>query len=222
MNFKFKLTLILLVLINCFGFAVTINSPLKFQQDIPAIKPSYRASQLLEADKSEEVIAFCKIEISKLLKAPIIDSLEIAELYKYQNKAYYKLQDYFESIKIVDKAIPYCNNSEAGRLLKGKLYSDKASAYNYTNKNKATFNSTLNAIKYLSSVKKPNFDYLITSYRYLSEQCAYHGNTDDVKRYIRQAEELYRKNKEEVDSALTRADGYRYKYDIILLIELYI
>ena len=139
MNFKFKLTLILLVLLNCFGFSITINGPLKFQQDTLAIKPSYRASQLLEADKSEEVLVFCKTEISKLLKATIIDSLEIAELYKYQNKAYYKLQDYSESIKIIDKAIPYCNNSEAGRLLKGQLYSDKASAYNYTNKNKAVF-----------------------------------------------------------------------------------
>ncbi|MBC2843646.1 CHAT domain-containing protein [Winogradskyella flava] len=214
---NFKLTLLLVVLINCSVSAVTIKSSLKFQQDTLVIKPSYKASQLLESGKKEELIAFCKTEIPKLLKVPVIDSLEIAELYKYQNKAHYQLEEYLESLKVLDKAIKFCNDTEAGRLLKGQLYSDKASAYNYTEKDKATFNSTLNAIKYLRSVKKPDYDYLITSYRYLSEQCAYHGNFDDAKQYLRQAEALYRNNKKEVDVAVTRPDGYRFKYDIILL-----
>ena len=214
---NFKLSLSLVVFINCIGFANAFNSPLKSQQDTLQVKPSYKASQLLEAGKKEEVIAFCKTEIPKLLKVPVIDSLEVAELYKYQNKAHYQLEDYLESVKALEKAITFCNDSEAGRLLKGQLYSDKASAQNYSGKDRGIFNSTLNAVKYLRSVKNVDYDYLITAYRYLSEQCAYNGNFDDAKRYLRQAEELYINNKEEGDRAVTQADGYRYKYDIILL-----
>ena len=97
------------------------------------------------------------------------------------------------------------------------MYSDKASAYNYTEKDKATFNTTLNAIKYLRSVKNIDYDYLITSYRYLSEQCAYNGNYDDAKQYLRQAETLYKNNKKAVDSATIDSDGNSARYDLILL-----
>ena len=217
MNFKNTLTISLILLINCLGFTFTSNSLIKYQQDTLQLKASDKASQLLKANKNEELLAFCKNEILKLLKAPVKDSIEIAALYKYQGKSQYQLQNYLECIKSTIKGIKFCSDTEEGRLLKGQLYSDKASAENYAGKDKGTFNSTLNAIKYLTSVKQPDYDYLITSYRYLSEQCAYHGNFDDAKRYLRQAEEIYTNHKKEVDLAVTRADSYRYKYDIILL-----
>ncbi len=217
MFLRLKLSIFLILLTTSLNYASNDKVFVKITQDTLQLKSSYKASQLLEAGKKEEVIIFCKTEIAKLLKEPVIDSLEVAELYKYQNKAHYQLEDYLESIKVLEKAITFCNDSEAGRLLKGQLYSDKASSYNYTEKDKATFNSTLNAIKYLRSVKNLDYDYLITSYRYLSEQCAYHGNFDEAKQYLRQAEDLYSKNREAVDLAVTRSDGYRYKYDIILL-----
>ena len=185
-------------------------------QDSIVQQPSDKASQLLANKQYDDLLAFCKAQITKLLRQTQKDSLEIAMLYKYENKAYYQQENYLESIKSAKKGIAFCNNTEEGRLLKGKLYSDKASSETYCSKDKSTFNSTLNAIKYLRSVKDPDYDYLITSYRYLSEQCAYHGNFDDAKMYLRQAEELYHNNKEAVDLRVTDASGYVYKYDIIL------
>jgi len=207
----------LIICITIFNFssvnAETYTRPL---QDSIVQQPSDKASQLLANKQYDELLAFCKAQITKLLGQTQKDSLEIAMLYKYKNKGYYQQGNYLESIKSAKKGIAFCNNTEEGRLLKGKLYSDKASSETYCSKDKSTFNSTLNAIKYLRSVKDPDYDYLITSYRYLSEQCAYHGNFDDAKMYLRQAEELYHNNKEAVDLRVTDASGYVYKYDIIL------
>lgn len=187
------------------------------QQDSTQIKASHTASDLFVNSKYKELIRFCDTEINKLLKQTPIDSLEIAELYQYQGKAHYDLTNYLECIKSDEAGIKYCNDTETGRLLKGRLYSDKASAENYTGKKRQTFNSTLNAIKYLRSLDEPDYDYLITSYRFLSEQCAYFGNKDDAKMYLRRAENLYDQHKTHLDSITKNKDGSVFRYDIILL-----
>ena len=166
-------------------FAKAKSSFLLQDVDSLNINSSDKASQLLFRKKYDSLLLFCGAELSKLLDAPQKDSLEIAQLYKYQNKAHYQLGDYLEAIKNAELALDYCTNSEEGRLLKGQLYSDKASSENYAGKSRSNFNSTLNAIKYLTSVRNLDYDYLITSYRYVAEQCAYHGNIDDANMYMR-------------------------------------
>ena len=199
------------------GFATARSNFVVQNVDSLKLNPSDKASQLLFQKKYDSLLIFCQLELSKLLEASRKDSLEIAKLYKYQNKAYYQLGDYLEAIKNAKSGLDYCStNTEEGRLLKGQLYSDKASSENYTGKDRSTFNSTLNAIKYLTSVQNPDYDYLITSYRYVSEQCAFHGNIDDAKMYMRRAEDLYFDNKEVIDKMVTDASGYRHKYEIIL------
>ena len=199
------------------GFATARSNFVIQNVDSLKINPSDKASQLLFQKKYDSLLLFCELELSKLLEASRKDSLEIAQLYKYQNKAHYQLGDYLEAIKNAKSGLDYCTtNTEEGRLLKGQLYSDKASSENYTGKDRSTFNSTLNAIKYLTSVQNPDYDYLITSYRYVSEQCAFHGNIDDAKMYMRRAEDLYFDNKEVIDKMVTDASGYRHKYEIIL------
>ena len=197
-------------------FAKAKSSFLLQDVDSLNINSSDKASQLLFQKKYDSLLLFCNTELSKLLEAPQKDSLEIAQLYKYQNKAHYQLGDYLEAIKNAELALDYCTNSEEGRLLKGQLYSDKASSENYAGKSRSNFNSTLNAIKYLTSVRNLDYDYLITSYRYVAEQCAYHGNIDDANMYMRLAEDLYYENKDIVDKMVTDPSGYRYKYEIIL------
>lgn len=211
-----RIIFVLFLFITVSGFAKA--TPRILQQDLDSLKisPSDKASELLFQKKYDSLFLFCKVELSKLLNASKKDSLEIAYLYQYQNKAHYQLGDYLQAIKYTKLGLDYCNNTEEGRLLKGQLYSDKASSESYTGKDRSTFNSTLNAIKYLSSVENPDYDYLITSYRYVSEQCAYHGNNDDAKLYMRRAEDLYNENKDVIDKMVTDASGYRYKYEIIL------
>ncbi|WP_299523289.1 CHAT domain-containing protein [Winogradskyella sp.] len=211
-----KLRLTLLFFAANLGLSNASNSFFIQSLDSLNVKSSDRASILLAQKKYDSLFILCKNEIAKLVEAPIEDSLEIARLYKYQNKAHYQLNNYLEAIKSAEFGLIYCNNSEEGRLLKGKLYSDKASAESYSGKDRRTFNSTLNAIKYLTSVDNPDYDYLITSYRFVAEQCAYHGNITDAKMYLRQAENLYNENKEAIDQLVTDADGFRHKYEIIL------
>lgn len=187
------------------------------KQDSVKLKPIEKAEQLFKANNFKSLLEFSNTEIPKALKKEQRDSLEIAKLYQYQGKAYYQFENWLECIKSDKKGILFCNNTEAGKLLKGKLYSDKATAENYLGKDRNGYNSTLNSIKLLSSLKNPDYDYLITSYRYLSEYCAAHGYFEDAKTYLRQAENIYKKNKKVLDRSRMSADGENDRYEPILL-----
>ncbi len=206
---------VLLISLACCSYAMTRN--FMVQQDTSNVKASIRVNTLIANKNFKGLISFCEKEIENLLSQPKTDSLEIAQLYQYQGKAQYNLMNYLECVKSDEAGLRYCNNTEEGRLLKGRLYSDKASAENYLHRSKSMFNSTLNAIKYLKSANEPDFDYIITSYRFLSEQCAYQGNTLEAKMYLRRAERLYEENKRHIDSTLKNLDGTVFRYDIVLL-----
>ncbi len=207
--------LLLCFLISSFRCVAT-NRLNTVQQDTTLVKASEVAKQLEAEGKYEDLAVFCKQELKKLLNAKVKDSLEIAALSFCQFGAKAHFRDYLGSIKSTALGIKHCPKTQAGLELKGMLYYKKAYAEADLVFVKRSLKSMQKAARLLSDLEKPNGDYSIGAYAFLSQSAAYNGDLEEAKRYLRLAERMYLKDKKAIDWARTEVDGGYNRYEVIL------
>ncbi|WP_298425165.1 CHAT domain-containing protein [uncultured Kordia sp.] len=170
------------------------------------------ASALNNTEQYTKLLEYLDTHINNVNPKTAKDSLDIADLYYYEFQGYFYTGNYSESIKSVEKGLPFCNNitSKRGKNVKGALYYKRAYGESNLNFPKRAENTMKTAIKYLTDDYKPNLDYLVDAYVFLSTEAAYHGNLAEAKRNIRFAEKIYRKHKKHLDKTKS------HRYEVIL------
>lgn len=208
-----RMSFFLCVLLVCTSLEAKNSRFQEFQQQDTIVSPSIQtlwktASALNNTKKYDSLLHYLATHIHKVTPKTAKDSLDVADLYFYQCEGNYYTQNYLESIKSIDKGLPYCATilSDRGIHIKGVLYYKKAYRESSLNFEKRAKNSMKTAIDYLATEYEKSLDYLVDAYVFLSSQAAYHGNLAEAKMYIRLAENVYKKNRQFLDNA--REDRY--------------
>ena len=192
----------LLLLLSFFG-----SLSLAYTQEYE--HPSDYAAELMANNKLEQAISYCQKTIDKELKKVPVDSMIVASLYGYKAVCHERLKgeaNYLAAVKACEEGIKYCISTEEGILRKARLYGIMANSERRTNYQYRSFKSNLKALELFSSVENPDYDYIISVYCAMSMTSVYNGNQEEAKRFLRQAEDIYNKNKSVVDSR--RASSY--------------
>ncbi len=204
---RFKTTIGFIIFILCLNNTARCQVYRVLQGDTLPDDIGTKAGQLFTAQNYQNLVVFCDNKLDEYVNQVPVDSLKVIDLYNYKAKAQHQLGEHLAVMKTVEAGMTYCPDNPEGRRHKAYFYSYLATATHYAGKPKLNYNASLTALQLLSKLDPPDYDHLISVYRYLSQASVYHGHVDDGIRYLRQAVSTYELNRTEVD----------YSYDFTLL-----
>jgi CHAT domain-containing protein len=137
---------------------------------------------------------------NKLTPASTNDSLLVSKILHVKANALYEVQKYNEAIITSDKAIRFLNQQEDNLNLKGIILFDKAFSEYALERYKTSYNTVKQAEKLLSSLKEPDYDYLVSIYADLSSTATYYGFFDEAEFYLKKGLKIYQQNSDKLQN----------------------
>jgi CHAT domain-containing protein/RNase P subunit RPR2 len=166
--------------------------------------------------KSDSVLSIADKALEKLKAKDSKDSLLYANLYLYQFIGLHKTNKSLKNISSIDRGISYCPQSQTGDSLKAVFYNKKAYLENELGSSMKSYKSILSSLKLLERLPNPSPGFIMGAYLLLSSQSAYFGNFEQAKHYMRLAEDIYNKNKTEIDANTLELNGNHHRLGVIL------
>ncbi len=166
--------------------------------------------------KTDSVVAVSEKAIQFLKAKGSTDSLLLAKLYLYKYRALHKKKKSIKNLSSLNKGIAYCPNTQTGDSLKAALYNTKAYLESEIGTGMKSYKSILKSLKILNKLSNPNPGYIMGAYLLLSTENAYYGNFEKARHYIRLAEDVYAKNKIEIDKNTWKLNGNNHRMGVIL------
>ena len=143
------------------------------------------------------------------------DSLLRAKLLLYKHIGAQNVEKDYKIIPSLNKLIINCPKSFEGDSLKAALYNRKAYYEWFNISSIKSFKSITKSLKLLESLPNPNSGYRMGAYLLLTNQQASIGNLDKAKYYMRLAEDIYAKNKIEIDKNTWELNGNHHRLGVI-------
>ncbi|MFK8060369.1 MAG: CHAT domain-containing protein [Polaribacter sp.] len=209
MSFKSKIFFGLFVIL--FGF----NSHSLFAQTKTSNSIIKQLSELYFLNKADSVISVSNKALKDLKSTNSKDSLLFAKIYLYQFMGLHKTNKSIKNISSLDKGVLFCPNSNTGDSLKAVFYNKKAYLESEIGSSIKSYKDITNSLKLLESLPNPSFGGLMGAYLLLSNHHAYYGNFEKAKYYMRLAENVYAKNKVEIDKNTWELNGNHHRLGVI-------
>ena len=209
MNYRLKTPFYFFLLSILFGISSLSAQSKKSNIVIKELKQLYRLN------RSDKLVSFSNKTIENLNAKNSKDSLLFANLYLYQFMGLHKTNKNIKNISSIIKGISYCTNSQTGDSLKATFYNKKAYLESELGQTFKSYKSITKSLKLLESLHNPNAGYIMGGYLLLSTQHAYYGNFDKAKHYMRLAEDVYEKNKIEIDNNTWELNGNHHRLGVI-------
>ena len=207
MIFRFKIFLCLFLISFLFGFS-SLSAQTK-NTDLKKIKKLYRQK------KYANVLKLATKNIKNLEVKTNKDSLLKAKLLLYKHIGAQNIERDYEIIPSLNKLITNCPKSSEGDSLKAALYNRKAYFENNYGSTFKSYKSITKSLKLLQGLKNPNPGYIMGAYLLLSTQHVYYGNFEKAEHYMRLAENVYTKNKLEIDNNTWELNGNHHRLGVI-------
>jgi CHAT domain-containing protein len=169
-----------------------------FQQKNKNIDSLYSKVQILFSKKAYQQL---HLKISELQFADIKkekDSLTAAKIWHIKANAYYEKEHYFETVPVYNKAISFTPNTEEGKNLKGSILYDRAFAEYYLEQYIRSYKTVKKAETLLSTLKKPDYNYLLSIYADLGSEASYLGFYSEAEYYLKKGFSLFKANKHQL------------------------
>lgn len=184
-----------IALFVCLFYSVFVVA---FQQEKKSIDSLYSNVQLLFSKKAYKQL---HLKISEGQFAEIKeekDSLIAAKIWHLKANAYYEKENYFEAVPVYNKAISFTTNTERGKNLKGSILYDRAFAEYYLEQYVRSYKTVKKAEALLSTLKKPDYNYLLSIYADLGSEASYLGFYDEAEYYLKKGSSLFKANKHQL------------------------
>lgn len=172
-------------------------------------------NNLYLTNKPKNILSLTEKTLQDLKSTTPKDSLFFAKLYLYKFIGLHKTNKSINNVSSIDKGISYCPNSYVGDSLKAVFYNKKAYLENELSNSFKSYKSILKSLRILEKLPNPNPGYLMGAYLLISNQNAYFGNFDLAKQYMRLAEDVYAKNKKEIDGNTLILNGNSHRLGVI-------
>lgn len=171
--------------------------------------------ELLYEKKHERVLELTKKYLQSLKVTNSQDSLFFAKLKFFEHNALQHTTKNYDLLTSLENLIRLCPQTQSGDSLKGVLYNKKAYFEAESNATMASFKSISTSVKLLESLSEPSVGYLMGAYLLLSTNHAFYGNFEQAQHSMRLAEDLYAKNKEEIDQSTRELNGNNHRLGVI-------
>jgi len=209
MNFKSKI-LFCLFLVSLGFNSYSLSAQVKESSNV--IK---QLKELYRLNKSDSIISLSGEVLQDLKSKASKDSLLFAKIYFYEFMALHRTNKSIKNRASINKGISYCPQSNTGDSLKAVFYNKKAYLENELESGMKSYKSILSSVKLLEKLPNPNYGYLMGAYLLLSNKNSFYGNFEQAKRYMRLAENVYDKNKAEIDRDTWELNGNHHRLGVI-------
>lgn len=172
-------------------------------------------SDFYRQKKPDSVISISNKSLQYLQPKNAKDSLLYAKLCLYKFMGLHYTDKSINNISTIIKGISYCPKSNTGDSLKAVFYNRKAYLENELSSSLKSYKSISTSIELLEKLPNPNNGYVMGAYLLLSNQNAYYGNFEKAKYYMRLAEDIYDKNKNEIDDNTWELNGNHHRLGVI-------
>lgn len=192
------------------------NSYTIFSQSDKPSKIIKQLNDLHRLKKADSLISLSEKSIEQLKITSSKDSLFYARLQLYKYIGLHSKNKNIKNLSFIKRGISYCPNTFTGDSLKAALYNTKAYLESELGFNIRSYKSIKNSLNLLEKLPNPSSGGLVGAYLLLSTQNAYFGNFKQAKYNMRLAEEIYNKNKNEIDKDTWKLNGNNHRIGVIL------
>ena len=184
-------------------------------QNSDSQKLTNQFKELLYEKKHERVLELTKKHLQSLKVNNSQDSLFFAKLKFFEHNALQHTTKNYDILSSLKYLIRLCPKTQSGDSLKGVLYNKKAYFEAESISTMASFKSISTSVKLLEGLSEPSVGYLMGAYLLLSTNHAFYGNFEQARHSMRLAEDLYAKNKQEIDQSTRELNGNNHRLGVI-------
>ena len=200
----------------CFLFAALLAIPSDLSaQNLDSKKLTNQFKQLLYQKEHDSVLTLTKQYLEPLKVNNSADSLFLVKLKFFEHNALQHTEDQYDILASLKNLIRSCPQTQSGDSLKAVLYNKKAYFEAESVSTMASFKSIATSIKLLENLPNPNVGYLMGAYLLMSSNHAYFGNFEQARYHMRLAEEIYAKNKQQIDQSTQELNGNNHRLGVI-------
>jgi len=203
-------------LVFCFLFAIfCVNNSFLVAQTKEYKNILQKSRALYAQEKHSESLSLVQEALKKLKVNTSQDSLTRALFHLQEYIVPADNSDHIDYLSILKKGISYCPTSESADSLKAVFYNKKAYYESHHGSNMKSHRSILTSMKLLEGLQNPNPGYLMGGYLLLSTNHSYFGNFEKARQSMRMAEDIYAKNKQEIDASTWELNGNHHRLGVI-------